>query len=264
MSELSLSQRLKNIASASELDYSNIKNKPTGAEGQVYFLDKDGQANINLGYLLIVGRFAEDAAELTAEKNKIISFQTIFDSWTRFRIGGTAGEENSWSYNNVNDRVICTANTDGFVGFVSLDKFDEYIHEAVFSANDADDDLIGVMIAYYNDTVAGKQYTLHASRSVLSGNGGYGPAWGVVYNIGQADMKILAGGSVLMPEDGINSWSAAGQTKVKIIRDNDIITCEATPFGNISAYDATQKFTIDLVADPLLKVFRDPNIIRLK
>lgn len=234
--------------------------QPVGSAGQVYYIDKDNSSDIKLSQILASGRFVETPAELSAEMAKVISFATIFNSWERFRIGGTVGEENSWIYNPSTDQVSCTQNTAGFIGFISNEKYDNYSHEASLSSNYGDDDLIGLVIAYHKDPITGKVYTLHASRSsfmVSNPAGVIGPAWAIVYNWKQPDQVIL------YQEDSVlrsgKNWDLSGSTRLRITRNGDIVNCETTAFGNTSNYLDTYKYTIDLSSNPLLSVFRGPK-----
>jgi hypothetical protein len=231
--------------------------QPIGSKGQVYYMKNDNSSEVQLGQILSTGRFVETSAELSDELAKVISFGTIFNTWERFRVGGTTGEENAWNYNSTLDQVVCTINSNGFIGFVSLDKYDKYTHEVTLSSTDGDDDMIGAMIAYYKDPTTGKIYTLHATRSTkLDAQGGNGPAWGIVYNWAQSDQTILYQTDSIKANLG---WSTAGATRLRITRNGDIVTCETTAFGNVTTYLDSYKQTIDLSSNSILEKFRGPK-----
>lgn len=235
---------------------------PVGSSGQVYYMKNDNSSEVRLAPILATGRFVETAEELAVEMDKKISFGTIFNTWTRFRIGGTAGEENSWSYDSVNDRVKCTVNSVGYIGFVSLDKYDNYSHEAKLTSTDADDDMIGVVIAYHKED-NGKVHTLTAMR--VSGPtqshflvaGAY-TRWAIVYNFNDTDAKLIANGhSKLNATTG--GWSSyANGTSIRINREGDLIRAITTQI-NSTTYDATTELTVDLASDPVLAIFRGPK-----
>lgn len=230
--------------------------KPVGSKGQAYYIKSDNSNEVELSYIFNKGRFVENTAELNEEKSKTISFATVFNTWERFSIPEST-EKNAWKYDSATDKVICTLNSSNFIGFVSPDKYDNYTHEATLSSIDGDDDLIGIMLACYKDPNTGKLYTLHATRCSKANNAGLGPTWGVIYNWNQSDKVVL-----FTDNDALKSnkgWSSSGQTRIRIIRNGDIITCETTAFGNTTSYLSQYKYTVNLTSNAVLEKFRGPK-----
>ena len=99
-------------------------------------------------------RMVNDDATIDSLKSSSISFSTIFNEWSRISHGSglaspaTPSELTAWMYDDVNDRVVCTANTVSMVGFISKDRFEEYIFETIVKSTNADDDVVGIVLAY--------------------------------------------------------------------------------------------------------------------
>lgn len=174
----------------------------------------------------------------------------------------------SWAYLQNPGRLHNSTNSNSFNGFISTLKFDHYIHEAVLTSSNTDDDAIGLIIAATVDT-AGNLHTLTAIRD----QGGVDPAngWGVVYRKGNSVVKIIGNISV----GGVNCVNgpnncAAGKgdnkgwngrmTKVHVERNNDQIVVTASPWGlqetNL-VLDNASRIAIDLSDDSLgLGIFK--------
>lgn len=230
--------------------------KPVGLKGQSYFIKEDG-TEVILDNLLKVGDFVETADELSFAQSKTVSMQEVFNQWTRFSHNNTAAqpavaaELNSWTFNALTNRITCTVNSVSHIGFVSKEKFSRYTHEVKLSSTAADDDIMGVVIAFAVDA-SGREHTLTAIRD----HQGQANTWRIHYNFSRSDAKIIANGSASIIDGG--NWSLhPNGTKVKITRDEDIITAVTTQVDS-NAYVPASLLTVDLTSDPVLAIFRGP------
>jgi len=182
----------------------------------------------------------------------------IFNEWPRYYYnkfydsGVTpAGEAKSWAlYNN---SFRCTSNTTYLTGFVSPDKFLKYEHEATISSTAADNDITALIIAHHWDGTYN-----HSLLAVRDGSG-Y-PYWissadgtkcmhityvknNSFYNIKSASGNLCASGG--KNNNSTINWDSLGNTRVRIVRNGDIITITASPFKSTDL-SAGEVINIDL------------------
>jgi len=238
---------------------------PNGEKGQVYFVSNAYGNETESGDILKVGEFVNNSTDLESAKSIIVTMQEIFNTWKRFSHDVTTtqpalpAELTSWVYNAETDRISCTANSTSYIGFISAISADSYIHELTISSNSADDDMIGVIIAFAVDK-GGREYTLSAIRCanitqphIAVDESGY--RWAIVYNYNRSDQKLISSA-----EDkiigGIGNWSTflAG-TKIKIERSKDIIKATTSQMDS-TILDPTTELDVDLTSDPVLAIFR--------
>lgn len=237
----------------------------TGVTGQVYFVGEEAPNSIRLDYTLRTGIFVENQKELEDAKGKKVTATEIFNEWHRFSHDrnndnqpSQANELSSWVYDANLDQVVCTINSNTYIGFVSKDRYDTFKHEATLASNDGDDDTIALIIAFTKD-VDGKECTLSAIRvrnkdQAHTNVKGKNYQWALVYNYHRTDEKVLA--SMEIANDSVGGWSVipAG-TRVSIERKGDLISAHCSPMNYVNM-DLSTKLEIDLNSDPLLTKFK--------
>lgn len=244
------------------------KSFPVGAKGMVPFIKDDNSRSAEMGRLLKIGEFIETDAELNDSRSRIVSMATVFNEWKRFSHDTTAdqpaiaSELTSWSYDAATDTIKCTINSSSHVGFVSLTKYDKYLHEVILSSTDGDSDMIGVVIAFAVDG-NGREHTLTAIRTKSSEAhvlAGATAGWVIVYNYNRSDEKVIVDGSFLAGTAGATGWSTVPQgTSVRVKRDGDTIEAWTSQFADSTAtIDNNTKLTVNLLSDSVLAVFRGP------
>lgn len=192
-----------------------------------------------------------------SDKVAFPTFLDVFNSWYRFSHGNTdtypfnPAEVGTWAYNAATDRVSNTTNSASYIGLVSSDTFGDYEFEAYLSSNNADDDMIGLVLAFYKDPVTGKEHTLQVMRNLGSQNTQDYDVF-YAYNYNQRDTYMIrTSGS--RKQIG---WSTAGETRLYAKRSGNLILCRVYAY---SAIDPTQtlvdEYTIDLASDPRLSKF---------
>ena len=185
------------------------------------------------------------------------TFQQVFDNWYRISHGNvdrypfTPDELLTWAYNAANGSIRNTTNSGTFIGMVSLATVGDYEFEVGLSSTNADDDSIGIILAFHKDPVTGKENTLSLTRNLGSQNTGDNDI-AYTFNFGQRDTyRIRIAGS--RKQIG---WKAAGETIVRAQRVGNLIHCTVREF---SALDAAQpivdEYTINLDSDPRFAVF---------
>lgn len=215
-----------------------------------------------------------DAAAAEIQKGVSEDFSAVFANW--LRISRTAGntsdvvnpaELDAWVYDADTDRIRCTKNTGSVVGFISPDRYDDYVFETILRSSSADDDPIGLCIAYARDH-QGQTHVLSAFRSM---NGNY-PLHIGKNGQGMNDSGYLVAG-VLNGLTWANGTVATGPiggsthggwnlipdgVRLKVTRQGDLITVE-TSQPNESTYFAPATTTFSLTDHPELEVFRGPQ-----
>ncbi|RJE76975.1 hypothetical protein BGP78_01635 [Pseudoalteromonas sp. MSK9-3] len=185
------------------------------------------------------------------------TMEDVFNSWGRFAgaayfpdASSATGEAADWQFLRSPDRVSMPTNTGAGCGFISLDKLDNFSFEATLTSPDSDDDTIGLIVAFVREGSVNKFLALVRTKGGMGPNQGYGliysengpwpPTW--VIN----DINI----------DGVAGGFSGAQTRVKIQRQGDVITCYTTNWNDVNNYQAASKITVDLNSDSRLNVFK--------
>lgn len=200
---------------------------------------------------------------LTNVQNKALTdtitfptFKDTFDSWYRFSHGNqdrypfTASELLEWEYLPATDSIRNTTNSNTFIGFVSNDEFGDYEFDVEMSSTNADDDMVGLVLAYYKHPVTGKENTLSVLRNLGSQNTGDHT---VRYFINYAQND-----QVLLKQAGSRTqigWNTAGVTRVKAKRVGNKITVTVYGFTLVDGGAVTDEYVIDLGSHPKMAVF---------
>ena len=183
------------------------------------------------------------------------------------------GEIQSWSYDSATDTITCTVNSASYIGFISDKKYSSYVHEVRLSSSNNDDDTIGVVIAWHVDE-AGREHTLSALRSP----GGSGYTWRVVYDASRYGSIVYADKTPVIKwgngaygstdaaagyvsNQALGGWDDfATGTKIKVVRDGDLITVSTTDLGS-DIYVPGADIIIDLNSSvhTYLNQFRGPK-----
>lgn len=248
-----------------DIQWNDIKNKPednkVGNKGQIYYIDKDATNEIIPSYILYKANIVNTQNELDSEKEKEINFADVFNNWQRFSHNGAnqpanSSEMQNWKYNSSNDTVVCAVNSTTYIGFVSTDKYDKYVHEVTMSSTDGDNDMIGVIVAFATDS-NGKQHTISAIRCASSEShiavNGTAYRWALVYDYCQPTAKLLS--TYNLNETDTSGWGSRGSVRVKILRNGSIITAYTSSFGDTTILN-NSKLQIDLNSDPVLSIFK--------
>lgn len=251
------------------------------SEGDIGFVNGDGSTG-GMDYARLVSRelgIATNAAELAALKNTTEDFGRVFRNWRRISLLDTLvtpavpDELDAWKFDEPKNAIICQVNSKSLVGFVSPGSYLDYTFEVNVTSSDADDDLIGILLATYVD--GGKTHTLTALRS-CGGDGsglkgseaGNRPRslWYVVKDFGTSEARYIyeGNGGLKWPDTGTvddsrhptedvgsmanKGWGAwLKGVKIRAVRHDSTITVQTTDFDG-DAYVAGSLVTIDLTA----------------
>lgn len=273
-SEESASRIESNESLQSQIDAveQNLFTLPAGSKGQVPFVQTQGTNEFNLGYTLVTGSFIENNNERTALEGLVPSLQDVIDSWGRFSHDSDVvqpanlPDQQAWSYESLTNRLVNTNNTTTYTGLYSPDQYQSYTHEVRVSSPHFDNDAIGVLLAWHVDPDSGKEYTLSALRSP----GGIGYTWAVFYNFGRSDQQLINNGTSSVKWGNSNLGSSAEAAnyvgtegwdvfltgaKIKVIRNNNIITCQTTDLGE-ETYLPGSNLVINLSNQEILNKFQ--------
>ena len=230
-----------------------VKSVPVALEGQILYGAADNSQYRENGWLVTVGNFADNTTALNVMLSSSVSNADIFNTWGRFSHDATEtqpavpSELTAWTYNDVTDEISCTVNSVSHIGFYSIAKYDNYSCDVKVVSTQADNDRMGVVMAFYVD-VNGREHTLTALRD----NEGF--TWRVIYNYLRSDAWVVSEGSSFIT-DGDN-WSLYPLgTRIKVVREGDIFTCITTQ-NDSSVFVPASQLVIDLKSDPRLAKFR--------
>jgi len=206
----------------------------------------------------------------TIETSKITNPEVIFANWHRFSHNtntevqpASPSELEGWVFDPDSGKITSTINSVTYIGFVSDQRYDYYSHEVLLQADDWDNDLIGVIIAYAED-LNGHEHTLSAVRikttqsMLLDESDSSLVSWAIVYNFNQSTQKIIANGTTLAGAPDNSTWGSTPHgTRVRVERNKDSVTAWTSLFSDTTAtIDSNTQLSVDLTSDPDLEIFR--------
>jgi hypothetical protein len=232
----------------------------------------------------IAGNFVTSQAEQDAAMNAAPDQSTVFNSWYRFShasgdvFPANSSETQAWAYNSSTGQISNTTNSATFIGVVSKEAYSDYILDVNISSTNTDDDVIGVLLAWYKDPSTGHEYTLSALRSP----GGSSLLWWLAYNYNQSPTadgsKTLASGTSAVhwgngasgslsgaaagyvTNTSTTGWSGQatqygtdGHVRIRAVRTGNSISVSTSDFSAPDTLVST--LTIDLTSDPALAKF---------
>jgi len=183
----------------------------------------------------------------------------VFNSWDRFDgsgyyPGGTTpgGQAADWTLSQNPTRIVQPTNTGSGGGFVSPDKYNDYVFSANVRSDAAgDNDTIGLIAAFTRDGSTNK--TLVAART----KGGQEPSnhWGVFYTEnGPWTPTWMIASSDMTAGSTASTW-APDYTRIKIQRQGDIITFYTTNWNDVDNFQISSEIVVDLSSDARLASF---------
>lgn len=252
--------------------FSRSMKLPYNVENQVLVNGPTGK--LSARPVFMPSSIVENDTDLQTQKGVSETFGSVFNWWKRISRGGPTltdtyipAEVDTWSYDAVNDSIVNTTNSASLVGFISPEKYDDYVLEVNVSSTNGDDDYIGVIAAHAVDKATGLTHVLTVQRV---GNG-RGPMMIDVNfnNTGALPIILDTVFDGLTWMDGTVATGPAGSThggwniqplgtNIKVTRKQNLLTIETTQVGS-TAYFAPAKRVIDLAADPRLAVFLGPQ-----
>ncbi|MNR94429.1 hypothetical protein D3C72_255040 [compost metagenome] len=180
--------------------------------------------------------------------------EDVFEDWGRYAgpdwyPSGTPpqGEALSWNYDSGSNQITSTVNSVNYIGFISPETISFFDITTKLGSTNADDDLIGVVIAFGLN--AGVPTTLCAVRS---NNGSIGGRTWAIISVAANTPTILVDGSSTATsaypnstENPLGGWGASGPTTIRVKRDGRNITATCSQFtgGTGEALDPTTTLT---------------------
>lgn len=217
-------------------------------DGNIPFYGSSNSKLATPAFVLVKGSFVENVEELEEAKKTTVNFEDVFNKWNRFSHNTTenqpanADETKAWRYDAATKKVICTINSATHIGFISREKYDTYVHECTLKSSSSDNDMIGVVIAFAKDS-NGREHTLTLVRNAsIEGHvqvpGASSFQWGIVYNFGRSDAKLIA--SKPINGDVNTPWSSIPNgIRVRIERKNNSIKAYTSKMNESSLLDSS-------------------------
>ena len=147
-----------------------------GRNGEVALFNEEGvPMSFKPTQMLKTIRMANDDTAINGLKAAEVSFADVFNSWGRFSHDATftspalPAELSGWAYDDPTDTISSTINSTSYIGLISTDRFETYDFETIIRSTAADDDLIGMVLAYKK--IGDVEHTI----SVLVDGGGVVP-----------------------------------------------------------------------------------------
>ena len=181
----------------------------------------------------------------------------IFNNWPRFDGGNyftnkesAFGDAAKWQFLTNPDRISMPQNTGSGCGFISPELLDNYTFETTLTSPDGDDDSIGVIVAFKRDGGINKILALIRTK------GGQQPlkGYGLIYSENGSSDSIWVINNLNV--GGVSGGFSSEQSRVKIQRQGDIITCYATNWNDTDNYQISSKIVLDLNSDARLSQFK--------
>ena len=155
------------IPSIKSVWYSDIS-----ADGRPGEILQTNNLKIKSNKILKKCKVCVNTEEVNLAKKSPVGMNTIFNQWQRFshytdgqNLNTTAhvNGRNKWSYNSSTNAIYTNLNSEVYMGFVSPDKYEYYYLKVRLDGDDADNDMIGIVLAFITDN-AGVQHTLSLVR----------------------------------------------------------------------------------------------------
>lgn len=244
-------------------------------------------------YTLYQAYVCENSSEVNVVKEVASDQENIFNTWERYShstLGdhyendkliytctdedkGYPAETKNWYYDATKNRIRNTTNSYTPIGLVSPHKYTDYTFEStlIISDDDFDDDSIGVVLAYAEDS-SGKNHTLTVLRSIggnrpytIYYNHGKSSAslirdnyptvkWGTgYYGTDAADAKYWTSTS-LNGNRTLRTYLFRSGVKIKIVRSGNVFTIMTSNFTNPSGIVTASKYMYPNTTEVLTNV----------
>ena len=204
------------------------------------------------------------------------SAQDIFDNWDRFEDNNIdteppyTGNFNQWTLfdNGADSYIYMNVNIHNHnLGFVSDDSVENFIYEATLFSDRSDDDVIGLVIAFYREN--NKNYAIAVGKSFnglqpMRNNGTFGVFYGeIAYifdnSVNSTHAPLLSPGTKY--NGAKNGWRSR-YTRIKVQRNGDDITVkmngehDSRESAKNGAFIEEHTISFNLDDDPKLEKFK--------
>lgn len=227
--------------------YSGVKGviDDYGTEVRAAYMEKDDGTRVVMDarYGIYTHHYWTDAQEAP-------SGQIVFDSWWRtsdnelFTSGASAtGNATSWTL-NANNEIETTANTNTLCTFISPDAYDSYDITYNIGSDNADNDMVGMVLGYANDNGTGHIILATRGRGGQVGEGGFSSA-----NFAISYLNLATRSFTHIFEHNFNEtpggWSGSS-AKLRIMFENNVFKVHAWPLDVLDSDTGYVEGTLDL------------------
>jgi hypothetical protein len=258
------------VLGSSNLKDLSITTQIVGDKKGTVLYSKDNKRT-EYDYVFKEAYICETIGEVNFAKNSLVpDFATIFNSWPKFSMQGSAQPGNpeeltAWTYDSNTDIFKNTTNSASAVGAVSIEKYDNCRLEATLKSTNTDDDYIGLVLAFTIDE-NGYENALTAWRSP----GGLKPIWTIYHNYlvsGREyhtltnQQRIYDGSAKVKYGNGQYNGATAGWStlpsgvRIKALREKNIITVQTTDFYDFGNTNFVDTVIIDLTSSNILQKY---------
>jgi hypothetical protein len=265
---------------------------PIGLSGQTLAASGNNSNNYLPVEPLVYGQFIyTDSQKDSAFASGSATQLQIFNSFKRFAHGGSPSSSggilingqmpvrvdatNSWIFDTVTNAVKSTLNTGSFVGFISPKGFSNYVHTLTLSAASGDNDFIGTVIAFMEDSlhmIPNQAYGLDPNTykvnvtdsliprqhtlTLIRERQNVSKSYIVYYDYNLPTQRTIVNGSAGVYQTTA-AWSGV-TVDVSVVRRGDTITANTTNYSDAPGGKGSMShpLTFNLASDTSLIKFR--------
>lgn len=182
--------------------------------------------------------FGKPDAPVSPSENQIFNSWKRFSGSTVYENGGRDAPESSdaqrWEFDKETDSIKIMNNSSSYTGMANLRQHDRLKLGATLSSTSADDDLIGVTVAYAE--VGGVPHTLTFFRagSFNGKDSSTIKTWFLAYCIGNTRTILVDKSSSATNSFGntkSQGWRSLGRTRVEVRREENVVSATCSQFS---------------------------------
>ncbi|WMH62836.1 hypothetical protein J3L18_31210 [Mucilaginibacter gossypii] len=267
---------------------------PFGKSGETIKLTGDNLNTYKTQPEVTFGNYVTTATELDSAKTTYVSNATIYSTFKHIVHGGRSGDitnqslndtllvnpqqSNSWLYDTPGNFFYNTNNSGSLLGLISPKAVPSYTFKATLSANDADNDRIG-LIAGYTETskqVINKAYGMSSgdfnwpidvtsptipeqyTLTVIRNRDDITQSFVIWYNYRKTNQKIIANGSSMPGLYNTTAGWSGVTVDLQLIMRNDTLYASTSNFSDAPGGKGSLAYTlvVPLASDTVLNKFR--------
>lgn len=235
--------------------------------GDVPFATVNSEDPVDFGPPITQLAVVDTADDLTLQQSSQQDWSAVFNSWERFAYttptaGDYGTEADSFIYDEQADTIYSPLNSESVIGFVSPGRYENYTLDVQLSADNADDDYIGVVVGFVH--VGNERHILtvmsYRHRGVTA------PTLGIIMdNVpvpAELPTTVAEATSTETFQGGFRNWNLIPNgIRLRVVRTGDLIECWMGPDDSTELGASPTYASVNLTDIPDLAMFRGPQPI---